>query len=205
MWHYPTLAWFGGSEIHVWDMSGTQVSIKFHHASSGRSIKWCAKSMCTRGVVSLGTLSWCEHFHLDCICTCIVLFITRKMIIIMRGKPSSHERDMREGGRRERERKRQRERERERERDHIVEDRAILTHSVSESDSPTTDRFLCGRGSVFGYCSLIKTDHDLFVCSRLLGLFFKGLLLCVYGGLSMLCYDRPSSIATLLTGEPSCF
>ena len=91
----------------------------------------------------------------------------------------------------------ERERERERERDKP-------THSVSESDSPTTARFLCGSGGVLGYCSLINTDRDLFFCSRLFGLFFKGLLR-VYGGLSMLWWARPSSIATLLTGEPSCF
>ena len=42
---------------------------------------------------------------------------------------------------RERGRKRRREGGRERE----------TTHSVSESDSPTTDRFLCGKGGVFGY------------------------------------------------------
>ena len=110
----------------------------------------------------------------------------------------SHERDRRDGGR---EGGKEREREGgggERERE------AKSTHSVSESDSPTTDRFLCGRGGVFGYCSLINTDRDLFFCSRLFGLFFGGLLR-VYGGLSMLCWERPSSIATLLTGEPSCF
>ena len=78
------------------------------------------------------------------------------------------------------------------------------THSVSESDSPTTDRFLCGSGGVLGYWSLINTDRDLFFCSRLFGLFFGGLFLRVYGGLSMLWCERPSSIATLLTGEPSC-
>ena len=87
------------------------------------------------------------------------------------------------------------ERERERER---------LTHSVSESDSPTTDKFLCGRGGVFGYCSLMNTDRDLFLFIRVFGLFF-GLFL-PYGGLSMLwCETRLSSIETLLTEEPSFF
>ena len=98
----------------------------------------------------------------------------------------------RKGGREERERERERgEGGRERERTDRERERGggrlvKSTHSVSESDSPTTDRFLCGSGGVFGYCSLINTDRDLFFWSRLFGLFFGGLPLRAYGGLSML-------------------
>ena len=51
------------------------------------------------------------------------------------------------------------------------------THSVSESDSPRIDRFLCGSGGVFcpGSCSRINTDLDLaFIIGLLLPLVFRG-------------------------------